>query len=329
MILSGPRSAFHLAEAQKFAAGLNYLPLLQSACNWGPVPGRAFGNGKSSKHTFTQGFSQSHWRSEPERLTKLGSMNVKETAMWVEKLASFKGWIEAKTYSQSFESNGISGSTLPLLTVQGLKDGLGIVKLGHRIEIIDAIKSEFTMVDPVVKDLHPMILNQRKWENYTAHVMQQNGKLVASERRTQEAMKWFGQGPRTSSVPASRVVMPREGFRRLYVPQGKNQFQDNMMFSVVACPKKREHNLKFRKRKGVSMVSIIPKIPAIKLPPAKVQVVSKEVAGAIEVKFGPFVTERSSTIISKTKDRKKTVCGDVYTCLDVLSAIIGEESSVE
>jgi len=83
-------------------------------------------------------------------------MNPEDTAIWLETLAKFKGWEEAKTYAHSFKSNDIAGCDLQYLSVKTLKSDLEIVKLGHRLEIISAIESNLlTLMNPTIVSFSP------------------------------------------------------------------------------------------------------------------------------------------------------------------------------
>jgi len=70
-------------------------------------------------------------------------MSVEQTAAWVRTLGYFKGWEEAIEYENSFRSNQIKGYLLQSLTLDSLKSDLGIWMYGHRLEIMEAIKSLF------------------------------------------------------------------------------------------------------------------------------------------------------------------------------------------
>jgi len=101
-------------------------------------------------------FLRSTWSSYCYPPTTLVEMNVKETAVWLLMLCGFKGWAEARSYAQTFRDNEISGFMLASLTVQTLKDTLDILKLGHRLEIIDAIQNnECTLTNPTIRALRP------------------------------------------------------------------------------------------------------------------------------------------------------------------------------
>jgi len=70
-------------------------------------------------------------------------MTVEQTAAWMRTLGSFNGWQEADWYAWSFQENNIWGYLLQKLTVDSLKTDLGVVKYGHRLEIMAAIKCLF------------------------------------------------------------------------------------------------------------------------------------------------------------------------------------------
>jgi len=72
--------------------------------------------------------------------TRVDLMTTEQTAAWIRTLSHFSGWEEADRYASSFKENEIWGHLLPKLTVDSLKTGLGIMKYGHRLAIILAIK---------------------------------------------------------------------------------------------------------------------------------------------------------------------------------------------
>jgi len=107
--------------------------------------------------TLSQDFLNQTWASFCEPPIKLTLMNVKETATWVLMLSSFKGWVEAKAYSESFEMNSICGWMLQHLTHAALRDELGIDNLSHQRDLIEAVKqNELTLTNPIIKSLLPI-----------------------------------------------------------------------------------------------------------------------------------------------------------------------------
>jgi hypothetical protein len=67
-------------------------------------------------------------------------MTIEQTAIWIRTLSLLNGWEEANQYSSSFRENDIWGHLLPKLTADSLKSELSIMKYGHRLEILLAIK---------------------------------------------------------------------------------------------------------------------------------------------------------------------------------------------
>jgi len=319
MILTSSHPVYPSALGQKFAPGFTVVPIQQSGYSWDQA--HVNDGWKSRQQIFRQDFSGSARQFEHKLPNSLGSMSVKETARWVEKLSISRGWTEARTYARSFEENDICGSTLSLLKVEGLKNGLGIVKLGHRLEIISAIKkSELTFMNPTITSLYSHTLQRnRTVQRAIGRVDPRIEKLEAFRMHAQEAMKWTGQGPRKPSLPAFRVVNSKRGFRRSNV---HNWLGNNQMFNG-ACTKRREHNHIYAKGKTVSFVSVVPRLPPIWLSPAKVEI-DTETSGYVEVQFGPFVSERSRTDFPGARPRKDNF-GEVVICLDILSDIISEK----
>jgi len=70
--------------------------------------------------------------------------NVEETSNWVRLLGETSGWSEATKYAAAFFQHGITGLALSQLTVDHLEKNMNIQKLGHRLTLINAIKSLYT-----------------------------------------------------------------------------------------------------------------------------------------------------------------------------------------
>jgi len=111
---------------------------------------------KPKLHMLTEEFMRSAWPSSCHPPTALSGMNVNEVAIWIRVFGGLKGWAEAKAYSVAFESNGVCGNMLTCLNVETLRDKLGVRKLGHRLEIVEAIeKNELTLMNPTIMSLRP------------------------------------------------------------------------------------------------------------------------------------------------------------------------------
>jgi len=65
---------------------------------------------------------------------------VEQTAEWIRTLSLFNGWEEASQYSWNFYQNGIFGHQLAKITIDSLKYDLGIMKYGHRLQIMAEIE---------------------------------------------------------------------------------------------------------------------------------------------------------------------------------------------
>jgi len=109
-------------------------------------------------HMLTEEFLRSAWPSNYNPPTTLTSMSVEETAIWLRVLSKLKGWSEGETYSVAFETNGVCGHMLSSLNVEILRDKFGVRKLGHRLEIVEAIgKNELSLVNPSITSLCPKL----------------------------------------------------------------------------------------------------------------------------------------------------------------------------
>jgi len=126
--------------------------------SWSPIPVTIHKDSSHTpyEHSLSQELLKSVWPEFHQPPTTLAEMNPEDTAIWLEMLAKFKGWEEAKTYAHSFKSNDIAGCDLQYLSVKALKCDLEIVKLGHRLEIISAIKRNLlTLMNPTIVSLSP------------------------------------------------------------------------------------------------------------------------------------------------------------------------------
>jgi len=158
--------------------------------SWGPYPVPADEDfeqtQRNKRYMLTPEILRSVWPHNFQPPTKLTLMNVEETAIWLEMVATFKGWTEGKAYAESFKTNGVTGDLLRYLTVKALRYELDILKLGHRLEIIAAISnSELTLLNPFVVSLRPIDFHmsasnpqtsndnniqwKKKWEKLKAH----------------------------------------------------------------------------------------------------------------------------------------------------------------
>jgi len=167
---------------------------------WGPLPvpvtKESSDKQKLKQHQFTAAFLCSVWPRYHQPPTTLAEMDEIETAIWIEMLASFKGWKEAKTYSQSFKSNCVTGYSLPYLSVKALKSELDIIKFGHRLEIMAAIEnSELTLVNPSVVALRSsaLFISTKNINNCNSQWIK---KLETTDSNAREVSKWLTNMPR-------------------------------------------------------------------------------------------------------------------------------------
>jgi len=70
----------------------------------------------------------------------VNQMSVEQTAAWIQSLSYSKQWKQADEYAKSFFENKVNGLRLISLTIQSLATDLNIRKLGHRFDIIEAIR---------------------------------------------------------------------------------------------------------------------------------------------------------------------------------------------
>jgi len=72
--------------------------------------------------------------------SRIDTMSVEDTANWIMNLGTSKSWKQAKSYSNSFKWNEISGSMLRNLSAELLKSDLNITNYVHRCEIMSSIQ---------------------------------------------------------------------------------------------------------------------------------------------------------------------------------------------
>jgi len=129
--------------------------------SWGPYPVPAEEHFEETKKMrqlrLTPHILRSVWPRKFQPPTKLTEMNVDETAIWLKMLANFKGWTEGTTYAESCKRNGVTGRILQCLNSTALRFELDVLKLGHRLEITEAISnSELTLLNPVILTIRPV-----------------------------------------------------------------------------------------------------------------------------------------------------------------------------
>jgi len=242
-------------------------------------------------------------------------MNEEATAIWVEMLARFKGWTEAKGYAESFKINGVTGYVLPYLSVTALRSELGILKFGHRLEIIAAIEnSELTLINPSIVSIRPdaffkSAINFSKSNSQFA-------KKCDTNLNEREVRKWLADIPRKSSAfIKSRDSSISSGSTSSETNLTRDQDpQKNWMFeeSEIWRPK---DDMIFRS--GINSVdnsSVISKsknwsIPPIEMPPAVEGLVGKKEVDYLTMECVRGGEERLSTIFSNAKSEISASCG--------------------
>jgi len=203
--LSLPKSAIGEQKKKPTHKKLKACPHCRyPVTEWGPLPVPVFEEvaqtQKLKQHQFTAEFLRSVWPRYHQPPTTLAGMNEKETAIWIEMLASFKGWKEAKTYSKSFKSNCVTGYVLPYLSVKALKSELDIIKFGHRLEIVAAIEnSELTLLNPVIVSIRSdaFFMSTKNINNRNSQWIK---KLETDNSHAREVSKWLTNMPRKPSM---------------------------------------------------------------------------------------------------------------------------------
>jgi len=137
------------------------------------------------------------------------SMTVEQTAAWVRTLGRFNNWEEADQYAQNFASNNIWGYLLQKLTNDTLKNELGIVKYGHRLEIMLAIRCLF----PCTSASNHLLYKDMDYKEETQSPMLESqaevGSLVGEGSSVQ-----YDRSPSLNSTmaysPRNKVFKPEE-----------------------------------------------------------------------------------------------------------------------
>lgn len=84
-----------------------------------------------------------HFSGASFSVTFVDQMTVDQTANWIRTLGWYNGWAEVEAYAERFRENSVSGMLLQKLTAEILEFSLGIVNLGHRLELLSAIEHLF------------------------------------------------------------------------------------------------------------------------------------------------------------------------------------------
>jgi len=297
---------------------LGYRRCNYPGTSWGPCPvpvnEEVAQTRKLKERHFTSSFLCSVWPKYHQPPTTLAGMNEEETAIWVEMLASFKGWKEARTYAQSFRMNGVTGYMLPYLSVKALRSELDIVKFGHRLEIMAAIEnSELTLMNPFIVSIRSTAffktakhLNEshcqwaKKWENTNSHEREVNKWFFNMPKKTSMLVKNRENGS-ISSTEAELMCDPDTQKIRMFEGTGLWMTKDDMIFrsGVNAGSNSRV--------KKVISKSKYSSIPPIKLPPPKFYGMKK--LEDLTMEFVRGGKERLSTIFSNAKSETAASCG--------------------
>jgi len=69
------------------------------------------------------------------RFTIANQMTPEETSIWIWTMGYNFGWLDAKSYAESFWDNQIWGNMLPVLSLRQLEKDLGIINRNHCLAI--------------------------------------------------------------------------------------------------------------------------------------------------------------------------------------------------
>jgi len=157
------------------------------------------------------------------------NMTIAQTGEWVRTLSRQNFWKEADEYADTFKKKKIMGHLLPKLTNEVLKKDLGIVKYGHRLQIMFAIMRLFpkTVVSehfaeeknfPKDKRQSPMLesmVESKSVESIASTLQKRSpsiqsmmvstppqGDLEPSEHKT-DVVKWFGSQEKSTIAVSS------------------------------------------------------------------------------------------------------------------------------
>lgn len=290
--------------------------------SWGPCPvpvkEEDAQTRKLKERHFTSAFLCSVWPKYHQPPKTLAGMNEEETAIWVEMLASFKGWKEARTYAQSFKMNGVTGYVLPYLSVKTLRTELDIVKFGHRLEIMAAIEnSELTLMNPFVVSIRSSgffktgkHFNEthcqwaKKWENINSHDREINKWFSNMPKKTSMLAKSRENGSissGSSSTEAELTCDPDNGKISMFEGTSVSTPKDDMIFRSGM------NAGSYSRIKKVISKSKHSWIPPIKLPPPEFDGMKK--LEDLTTEFVRGGEERLSTIFSNAKSQTAASCG--------------------
>jgi len=113
-------------------------------------------------------------------------MSVEQTAGWIQRLAYAKQWEQADEYAKSFIENNVTGLRLLSLTTQSLATDLNIRKLGHRMDIIDAIRD-------LVKATGGDASNETKFGGELNYCSEVGAQIPSSQRTQPSSDSWHAE----------------------------------------------------------------------------------------------------------------------------------------
>jgi len=230
-----------------------------------------------------------------------------------------KGWEEARRYSQSFKTNEISGGLLTRLNVQTLRNELGIVKLGHRLEIIAAIeKNELTLINPTIVsvDLDMSFIYETSQKSSLqwnvnrdiAPLKAPSGNMARCSNKFKISSCANRRTLEHNLIPQSQILHP-----------GLHLLCDSDRIFNGTVSKMKSKSI-FRK----SRVRNCAPIPHLQLPSSAVQ---SEENVVVEVVFGIWCNRRLSASSAKSEVHRATCEGNI-TCLQILSQITVEREGL-
>jgi len=264
------------------------------------------------QYQFTSGFLRSVWPNSHQPPTILFYMNEEDTATWVEMLGSFKGWPEARSYAQIFKDNSVTGYVLPFLSIKALRSELGIVKFGHRLEIIAAIENnELTLSNPVIISNQPYLRNMsvNKSDSFNDNSQQ----LKNPNMLTKEAEKWLSIKPkqpllqsnsRKGGINMNKFTFPEADdpdLNSLKMSGETSLWNNNEDAYSNVIQQSRMDLLKSNIVKTSKSKSAYPSIPHLKLPPAMTEVEGNNRLNEITVESVRLAEERFNAIFNNTK----------------------------
>jgi len=147
-----------------------------------------------------------------------------ELATWVRDFACFKRWPEAEKYANSFRTKRIDGEKIIGMDSDQLQVQLQITKLGHRLEILRAVRE------------------LRSIRNHRAVAMERYGRSYSDTEKSELSSWCTDHLPRSGQEPQRRSGRKVSGSIRRHGRQGNKKVLSDVGRKIFSKPSPRSCN---------------------------------------------------------------------------------------